>query len=103
MHPHDTDRQRFEDGRRTPDMVEMRVGDHEQVEPIDAFTPEMPHDVRVRLAGVDEDIRSLRTEQERITLADIQSGQGERHVRGRDAARCGPSRDAPGEQQDKDE
>jgi hypothetical protein len=105
MHPDDTDRKRLENGRRTPDVVEMRMGDHEQVEPLDTFTPEMPHDVRVRLAGVDEHRGTARTQQERVPLADIEDRQRERGFGGRDAvarATCS-SRGATDEQQDEDE
>ena len=84
-------------------MVEVRMGDDEQVEVFDVLGAEQLHDLRVRLTGVDEHMRIARAEKERIPLADVQSGQYERRVRGRDPVAADAARHAPGEQWDEED
>jgi hypothetical protein len=71
MHPDDTDRHRREHRWCAPDVIEMRMRDDEEVEPVDALAAKEADDVRIRITRIDEHRGTGRTQQERVPLADI--------------------------------
>jgi hypothetical protein len=101
-HPHRPDGDALEDRRRTTGMVRVGMRDDEEVDAAPAL-PDEPVGGPGVLAGVDEHPHPGRLEQQGVPLADVDRGQRERCISGRDTARCRPSRDAPGEQQDEGE
>ena len=64
---------------RAADVVALRVREYERRERADAHAGELPRDVCLRRALIDEDAGSRRLEQDRVALADVE----ERHAQAR--------------------
>lgn len=71
--PHRAHRDGPEHGRNAADVVEVRVGDDEQVEVAPAMVTQPPSG-GVVLASVDQDARGRGLHQERVALSDVDRG-----------------------------